>query len=81
MNRKINHRMFDAFLGTWHTRGHINATDESPEIKVQGTDTYERLVGNSIILHRVDVMMGNEQVKSVEIIGPEKDSNGFYALV
>jgi hypothetical protein len=70
---------FDLFLGTWRTRGQIRAADDHPAIDVSGTDSYELLVGNSIILHRVDVMIGGDQVRSVEIIGPDK-SNGDYFM-
>lgn len=68
--------MLESFIGTWKTSGRIRAIGNEPEMTLAGTDTYEWLVGESVILHRVDVLMGDERVRSAEVIGPEE--GGYF---
>lgn len=69
----------DVFTGTWKTEGEIKATETTPAIPIEGTDTYEWLPGGWFLLHRVDVRMGDEQIDSVEIIGYDP-STGKYPM-
>lgn len=72
-------KRLDAFVGTWKTEGEIKATQTTPVIPIQGTDSYEWLPGGWFLLHRVDVRMGDEQIDSVEIIGYDP-STGKYPM-
>jgi pimeloyl-ACP methyl ester carboxylesterase len=72
-------RCLDVFVGKWNTEGQLRATPSSPAIKIIGTDTYEWLTGGFFLVHRVDVRMGDEEVKSVEIIGYD-DSSQTYPM-
>lgn len=72
-------KRLDAFTGTWKTEGKIIATDKSPAISIEGSDTYEWLPGGWFLLHRVDVRMGEQQIDSIEIIGYDP-STGKYPM-
>ena len=41
---------------------------------INGTDTYEWVLADFFILHRVNVMMGKEQVEVIELIGGENEN-------
>ncbi len=66
-NNKIQKLEF--IIGKWNTSGIIRATDKFPEVKIKGTDTYEWVSNKAFILHTVDVMMGDEHIQSIEVIG------------
>jgi hypothetical protein len=61
--------------GQWRTTGHVVG---EPSIPVRGTDTYEVFSGGHFLVHHVDVMVGDQQVRAIEIIG-ERDGEGFLA--
>lgn len=70
--------IFKPLIGTWRTSGQIRATDTSLSIMLSGTDTYEWLINESIILHLVDVKLGEDDIKSAEVIGPNTNSQGYF---
>ena len=68
----------DPLIGVWRTRGDILGDDGEPVGQVDGTDAYEWL-GRSYVIHRVDVRMGDDPVRALEIIGPYDAASGAYA--
>lgn len=84
-------RRLDVFVGKWKTEGQIIETPSSPAVRISGTDIYEWLPGGFFLIHRVDVHMGEEEVKAIEVIGYDAssrnysmhsfDSNGNYDLL
>jgi hypothetical protein len=72
MNNDLAHEQLGKFAGCWNTEGKIMATEGTPEIRVYGTDTYEWLPGGFFLLHKVDVLVGNERNETFEIIGFDK---------
>jgi hypothetical protein len=70
--KKIERSQLGRFVGRWNTEGSVRATENAPAVKVCGTDTYEWLPGEFFLLHRVDVMMGNDRNETTEIIGYDK---------
>ena len=63
--------------GRWQTFGHVIG---EPKIPVAGTDTYEVLPGGYFLVHHVDVTVGDNPVRAIEIIGePDGASGGFLA--
>ncbi|HEY3406254.1 MAG TPA: DUF1579 family protein [Ohtaekwangia sp.] len=65
-----------AFLiGKWDTRGTIT---KDASILIKGTDTYEWISGNCFILHRVDVLMGDEGTEVTEIIGYDQGRGQYF---
>jgi hypothetical protein len=61
--------------GRWRTTGHVVG---EPPIPIRGTDRYEVLAGGHFVVHHVDVMVGDQPVRAIEIIG-ERDGEGFLA--
>lgn len=67
-----------ALVGRWRSEGHIVG---DPPIPIQGTDIYEWLAGGFFLVHHVDVVIGDQPVQALEIIGEEEDpaTNSFTA--
>lgn len=65
-------------VGTWATVGQTRPTEDRPAVPIAGTDTYEWLVENAIVLHRVDVHVGDEHVGTCEIIGPSAKPGEYF---
>jgi hypothetical protein len=62
--------------GRWQTSGHVIG---DPPVPVVGTDVYEVLAGGHFLVHHVDVTVGDEQVRAIEIIGePDPDTPGGF---
>jgi hypothetical protein len=56
-------------IGTWKTEGQVRPEDTNPGTIFTGTDTYEWILDKNFILHKVNVVMGNEKIEALEIIG------------
>jgi hypothetical protein len=64
-------------VGRWATDGHVIA---DPPVPVTGFDTYELLAGGYFLVHHVDVRVGDQPVRAIEIIGePDPSSDGLLA--
>ncbi|MDN3588866.1 hypothetical protein QWY86_19465 [Pedobacter aquatilis] len=59
-------------IGRWKTSG---KTIDEKDIK--GTDIYEWMDGFKFIIHTVDILIGDERLKSMEIIGQGEHENEF----
>jgi Protein of unknown function (DUF1579) len=67
-------RRLGALVGRWRSEGHVVG---DPPVPITGTDTYEWLPGGFFLLHHVDVLIGQQQVQAIELIGgydPATDS-------
>jgi hypothetical protein len=67
-------------IGQWTTEGEVHAEDDAPSFTFRGTDTYEYVLDQKFILHTVDVMMGNQHVKALEMIHNDKNTQGTFIL-
>jgi Protein of unknown function (DUF1579) len=66
-----------AVVGRWETSGHLIGESPTP---VVGTDVYEVLAGGYFLVHHVDVTVGDQSVRAIEIIGePDAASGGYLA--
>ena len=63
------HRRLEIFIGRWNTEGITRATESIPSVRVNGTDTYEWLEGGFFLIHHVDVNMGDDKIRAIEIVG------------
>lgn len=68
-----------AFVGHWSTDGEVLATAGGPAVPIAGTDRYEWLPGEYALLHTVDVMMGGDRVRLLEVIGWDA-ARGAFAM-
>jgi hypothetical protein len=66
-----------AIAGRWKTSGHVLG---DPRVPVEGTDLYDVLPGGHFLVHHVDVTVGEQRVRAIEIIGePDPESDAYLA--
>jgi hypothetical protein len=64
-----------ALVGRWRSEGHIVGDAAVP---ITGTDIYEWLPGGFFLIHHVDVMVGEQKVQAIEIIGEYDPATDSY---
>lgn len=67
-------RKLDVFTGLWNTTGRVLATATEEELRIAGTDEYEWLGGGYFMLHRVHVTIGENPVRTLEVIGYDREA-------
>ena len=67
-------------IGKWNTKGQIKAEGEMPAINIKGTDSYEWVLNGSFILHKVDVVMGEDRTEAFELIGEFDSISRTYKM-
>ncbi|WP_222263455.1 DUF1579 family protein [Modestobacter marinus] len=83
---------FAALLGRWQTTGTVLDDAGAPAVAVEGTDEYELMVGDRWVVHRVDVRLGPDRARALELIGDHDpqartwamhafDADGSYSLM
>lgn len=72
---RIADKRLPAIAGRWRTSGHVIG---EPPIPVVGTDIYEVFPGGYFLVHHVDVTVGDQPVRAIEIIGEPDPVNGGY---
>jgi hypothetical protein len=55
-----------ALVGRWRSQGHIVG---DPAVPITGTDSYQWLPGGFFLVHHVDVVIGDQQVQALELLG------------
>ena len=63
---QIETSIFKRLIGVWKTSGRI--LSDGKTLILRGTDSYEIILDGNFILHKADVLMGNERSETVEII-------------
>lgn len=63
---KIDTSNFSRLIGVWKTTGQIST--KSQPLDLSGTDSYELILDGHYILHKADVMMGNDKSETFEMI-------------
>jgi hypothetical protein len=72
-------RKLGIFLGKWHTTGEVAATDATSAARVDAIDTYEWYPGEFFLVHHADGLVGNDAIKSVEIMGYDAERQCSFA--
>jgi hypothetical protein len=66
-----------AIAGRWNTSGYVIG---DPRLPVKGMDIYDVLPGGHFLVHHVDVVVGEQKVRAIEIIGePDPESDAYLA--
>ncbi len=65
-------------IGKWHTQGELLMGTKASTNDIRGMDTYEWVSGGFFILHRVDVLMGDERAEAIEIIGYDEVRKAYF---
>lgn len=72
------HQRLEIFVGTWKTEGRILESDSSgPPSRLTAVDIYDWGPGGFFLIHHVDGRMGEEEVKTIEIIGFDAASQEY----
>jgi hypothetical protein len=69
------HERLWAVAGDWATSGHVVG---DPPVPVSGSDVYEVLPGGHFLVHHVDVTVGAQEVRAIEIIGEPASREGAF---
>jgi hypothetical protein len=69
--------LLNQFVGKWKTKGWIKGDVDEPDIQISGTDTYEWLPWEFLLLHTIDVKIGEERKEGLEVIGYDASANAF----
>jgi hypothetical protein len=64
-----------ALVGRWRSEGHIVG---DPPVPITGTDIYEWLPGGFFLVHHVDVVIGDQKVQALELIGEYDPATGSF---
>lgn len=73
-------RPFDGIIGRWKTSGTVLDEHGRAVAPIDGTDEYEWMPGGMWVIHRVDVMMGDDHVHALELIGEHDTETDTYAM-
>jgi hypothetical protein len=63
---RIESSNFKRLVGIWETKGTIHT--EKGNSALMGTDSYEFILDGTCLLHKADVMIGNEKSETFEMI-------------
>jgi hypothetical protein len=64
-----------ALVGRWRSEGHIVGDQPVP---ITGTDTYQWLPGGFFLVHHVDVVIGDQQVQAIELLGEHDPASDAF---
>ncbi|MBT2274010.1 hypothetical protein [Rhodococcus qingshengii] len=73
-------RSFETIIGRWRTSGTVFDEHGERAAMIVGTDEYEWMPGGKWVVHRVDVMMGEDRVQALELIGDHDAVTGTYVM-
>jgi hypothetical protein len=68
-------RRLGALVGRWRPEGYIVGDARVP---ITGTDVYEWLPGGFFLVHHVDVVIGDQKVQAIEIIGEDDQATDSF---
>jgi hypothetical protein len=72
-------RALEPLVNKWRTSGHVYDASGSEVMRIEGTDEYEWMAGGRWVIHRVDVMMGDDRTQALELIG-EPGGDGTFTM-
>ncbi len=68
-----HHLQLEAIVGRWRTERQALAVEP---LRVFSPDTYELLAGGHFLVHHVDVVVGDQAVVAIELIGERDPATG-----
>jgi hypothetical protein len=69
------HERLWAIAGDWATSGRVIS---DPPLPVSGSDIYEILPAGYFLVHHVDVTVGSQAVRAIEVIGEAASRDGTF---
>ena len=70
-------RPLEPLVGRWRTSGTVFGDDGAPVMSIDGTDEYEWMPGGHWLVHRVDVLIGDDRTQALELIGDPAEDGTF----
>jgi hypothetical protein len=70
-------RALEPIVKKWRTSGRMFDADGAEVMRIEGTDEYEWMPGGQWVIHRVDVMMGDNHTQALELIGDPAEDGSF----
>jgi len=70
-------RALEPIVNKWRTAGQVFDASGAEVMKVEGTDEYEWMPGGQWVIHRIDVMMGDDHTQALELIGDPAEDGTF----
>jgi hypothetical protein len=70
-------RPLTPIVARWRTSGTVLDEQGAKIMTVSGTDEYEWMPGGHWVIHRVDVMMGADRTRAIEMIGDPAGDDTF----
>jgi hypothetical protein len=67
------------FLGRWHTTGEVAGDASTPTVTVDSIDTYEWYPGEYFLIHQADSKVGDDNIKSLEVMGFDPEQQRYFA--
>ncbi len=67
----------EPLIAIWRTTGRVFDEHGAEVMRVDGTDAYEWMPGGHWIIHHIDVMMGDDRTRALEMIGDPSDDGSF----
>jgi Protein of unknown function (DUF1579) len=74
------HEQLGLLVGRWKTEGFVRPGDWGPSARIVAVDSYEWLDGGFFLFHRFDAVVGQEEVKGIEIIGYDPESKNYRGV-
>jgi hypothetical protein len=72
-------RALEPIVNNWQTSGQVYDASGTEVMRIEGTDEYEWMPGGQWVIHRVDVMMGDNRTRALELIG-EPGEDGTFTM-
>jgi hypothetical protein len=70
-------RLLEPIVANWRTSGRVFDEAGAEIMRISGTDEYEWMPGRRWVIHRVDVMMGDDRTRALEMIGDPGPDGAF----
>ena len=70
-------RPLTPLVARWRTSGTVLDEQGAKIMTISGTDEYEWMPGGHWLIHRVDVMMGGDRTRAIEMIGDPAGDDTF----
>lgn len=72
---KIKNSAFGRLIGNWATTGDVKSGEE--QLKLNGSDSYQFILDGAFILHKADVMIGDNKSETFEVIGYDSSTSAY----
>ena len=73
-------RAFQSLIGRWETSGSVFDDQGAAIETIAGTDEYAWMEGGHWVIHRIDVVIGDQHSRGLELIGDRDAATGRFRM-